>query len=119
MCVLAALLVAGLLEGRLPKRSVAQLGGVGAIGGLRAADRCQRRDPQHERLFYIGCGAVGPGTGLSTVSNLSLMLDMTTADKVGLFMGAWGMANALSRLPARWWAGVLRDLVAQLTAAAR
>jgi BCD family chlorophyll transporter-like MFS transporter len=54
------------------------------------------------------------GTGLSTVSNLSLMLDMTTADKVGLFIGAWGMANALSRLLGSVISGAVRDLAARL-----
>jgi BCD family chlorophyll transporter-like MFS transporter len=41
------------------------------------------------------------------------MLDMTTASKVGLFIGAWGMANAVSRLIGSILGGALRDLVAQ------
>jgi BCD family chlorophyll transporter-like MFS transporter len=42
------------------------------------------------------------------------MLDMTTADKVGLFIGAWGMANALSRLLGSVISGAVRDLAARL-----
>ena len=57
---------------------------------------------------------LGLGTGLSTVSNLSLMLDMTTA-RVGLFIGAWGMADALARLLGTVLSGVVRDLVANLS----
>jgi BCD family chlorophyll transporter-like MFS transporter len=42
------------------------------------------------------------------------MLDMTTADKVGLFIGAWGMANAISRLIGSILGGMVRDLVTQI-----
>jgi BCD family chlorophyll transporter-like MFS transporter len=95
VCVLAALITAGVLEGRLPKRRVAQAGGWVALVGfvLIAASGIL----VGQRIFYIGVVLLGVGTGLSTVSNLSLMLDMTTAGKVGLFIGAWGMANAFSR----------------------
>jgi BCD family chlorophyll transporter-like MFS transporter len=59
---------------------------------------------------------LGTGTGLSTVSNLSLMLDMTTAAKVGLFIGAWGMANAASRLIGALLSSAVRDILTQLLA---
>jgi MFS transporter, BCD family, chlorophyll transporter len=113
VCVLAALLAAGAMEGRLPKRSVAQLGGWGALIGfvLIAASGILLNNS----VFYSGVVLLGVGTGLSTVSNLSLMLDMTTADKVGLFIGAWGMANALSRMLGSVLGGAVRDLVASLT----
>ncbi len=65
-------------------------------------------------VFYSGVVMLGVGTGLSTVSNLSLMFSMTTSDKVGLFIGAWGMANAISRLLGSVIAGAVRDLVAQI-----
>jgi BCD family chlorophyll transporter-like MFS transporter len=112
VCVLAALLVAGALEGRLPKRTVAQVGGWGALSGfvLIAVSGVLLNDS----IFYAGVVLLGAGTGLSTVSNLSLMLDMTTADKVGLFIGAWGMANALSRLLGSVLSGAVRDLAARL-----
>jgi BCD family chlorophyll transporter-like MFS transporter len=113
VCVLAALLVAGAMEGRLPKRSVAASGGWGAfLGFLLIATSGVLTNSS---IFYTGVVLLGIGTGLSTVSNLSLMLDMTTAEKVGLFIGAWGMANALSRLLGSVLGGAVRDLVAQLT----
>ncbi|OGO33632.1 MAG: PUCC protein [Chloroflexi bacterium RBG_16_57_11] len=113
VCVLAALLVAGALESRVPKRSVAAFGGWGALVGfvLIALSGVLTSSS----VFYSGVVLLGVGTGLSTVSNLSLMLDMTTADKVGLFIGAWGMANALSRLLGSVLGGAVRDLVAHLT----
>jgi BCD family chlorophyll transporter-like MFS transporter len=46
------------------------------------------------------------------------MLDMTTVDKVGLFVGVWGMANAASRLTGNLLGGVLRDGITQLSGSA-
>jgi BCD family chlorophyll transporter-like MFS transporter len=71
----------------------------GAIGNLSA--------------FYLGVVILGFGTGSSTTSNLSLMLDMTT-EKVGLFIGAWGVANALSRFIGTLMSGVVRDIAASI-----
>jgi BCD family chlorophyll transporter-like MFS transporter len=113
VCVLVALLAAGAMEGRLAKRSVAQIGGWGALSGFVLITLSGILS--NNGVFYFGVVLLGLGTGLSTVSNLSLMLDMTTADKVGLFIGAWGMANALSRLIGSVLSGAVRDLVARLT----
>ncbi len=111
VCVLIALLVAGALEGRVNKRIVAAIGGWSAllgfvlilVSGLLV----------NQSVFYGGVVLLGTGTGLSTVSNLSLMLDMTVASNVGLFIGAWGMANAISRLIGTVLGGVVRDVVTQ------
>ncbi len=64
-------------------------------------------------IFYSGVVLLGLGTGASSVSNLSLMLDMTTPS-VGLFMGAWGVANALSRFIGTLMGGMVRDLFTNL-----
>ena len=110
-CMLAMLAVAGILEGRVNKRSMARLGGLVALAGfvLIVASGLAHS----LTVFYAGIMLLGTGTGLSTVSNLSLMLDMTTEGSVGLFIGAWGMANALSRLLGSVMGGALRDTVSQ------
>ncbi len=113
VCVLVALLAAGALENRISKRTVAGLGGGGAllgfllivVSGLTAS----------LGVFYSGVVFLGIGTGLATVSNLSLMLDMTVASNVGLFIGAWGMSNAISRLLGTILGGVVRDVVTRLS----
>jgi MFS transporter, BCD family, chlorophyll transporter len=112
ICFLAALVVAGLLEGRIPKRSIAVWGGWGALVGfvLIAGSGLI----SNQSVFYSGVVLLGVGSGLSTVSNLSLMLDMTTAGNVGLFIGAWGMANAISRLVGSVLGGIVRDTIANL-----
>ena len=111
-CVLVMLLAAGFLETRISKRAIARLGAVTAILGflLIAGSGLAAQ----KSIFYAGVVFLGLGTGLSTVSNLSLMLDMT-AVRVGLFIGAWGVADAMARFAGTLLAGVVRDLLAHLT----
>ncbi len=109
---LASLMAGGLVEGRVSKLTVARIGswsGVAAfaliiLSGLQT----------NLVLFYGGVVLLGLATGLATVSNLSLMLDMTISGSVGLFMGAWGMASSLARLTGNILSGVVRDTVAQI-----
>ncbi len=60
-------------------------------------------------LFYFGVITLGLATGLSTVSNLSLMLDMTSVGSIGMFIGAWGMASAIARLSGNLLSGAIRE----------
>jgi BCD family chlorophyll transporter-like MFS transporter len=112
VCVLVALLVAGILEGRIGKRSVARIGGLGALVGFLMI--LISGVIVSQSVYYGGVIFLGIGTGLATVSNLSLMLDMTTPEKVGIFIGAWGMSNAVSRLLGTVLGGAVRDTVNQL-----
>lgn len=106
---LVTLLLANWLQRRSSKRTVAVVGNWGAliafaligVSGLMHSTSA----------FYSGVVLLGLGTGLSTVSNLSLMLDMTTPQNVGLFIGAWGVANALSRLTGQVIGGAVRDMI--------
>ncbi len=113
VCVLIALLVAGALEGRLSKRAIAYLGGGGALLGFILI--FFSGVTLNTAVFYSGVVFLGVGTGLATVSNLALMLDMTVASNVGLYIGAWGMANAASRLIGTILGGVVRDVVTNLS----
>src|SRR5512139_1473637 len=69
----------------------------------------------NKHVFYSGVTLLGIGTGLSTVANLSLMFDLTVPGMVGLYIGAWGFSNALSRLVGSILAGVVRDVVTLAT----
>lgn len=108
VCVLLAFVVANLFEARFSKKWVARAGALTAIGGFVLISGGGVLE--QVAVFYIGVVLLGLGTGLATISNLSLMFDMTTA-RVGMFMGAWGVANALSRLIGTLSAGVLRDVL--------
>jgi BCD family chlorophyll transporter-like MFS transporter len=113
--VLAAILLAGALEGRVPRRSMAQTGNLGALLGFLVIIASGGMGSLS--IFYTGVALLGIGTGLSTVANLSLMFDLTVPEKVGLFIGAWGLSNALSRLTGSVLGGVVRDVVTQVTGA--
>jgi BCD family chlorophyll transporter-like MFS transporter len=111
--VLLAIIVAGLLEGRVSKRLVAQLGNTGALLGFIVI--VISGILINQTVFYTGVILLGIGTGLSTVSNLSLMFDLTMPGMVGLYIGAWGFSNALSRLTGSILGGAVRDVVTQAT----
>ncbi len=110
---LIAFLVTGALEGRVAKKTLAQAGNLGALAGfvLIVASGLTHSLP----IFYAGLTLLGFGTGVSTVANLSLMFDLTVAGKVGLYIGAWGFSNGLSRLTGILLAGVLADGLTQAT----
>jgi len=114
--VLLAIIVAGFLEGRVSKRLVAQLGNTGALLGFIVIVISGIFLSKH--VFYTGVTLLGIGTGLSTVANLSLMFDLTVPGMVGLYIGAWGFSNALSRLTGSILGGVVRDVVTQATGVA-
>ena len=110
---LLAFIIAGFLDGRVKKRYVAQTGNLGALigfviivlSGLIA----------NKITFYVGITLLGLGTGLSTIANLSLMFDLTVPEKVGLYIGAWGFSNGLSRLVGLLMAGIVADLATRVT----
>ena len=109
---LVALVAAGALERRVSKRRIAFWGGgIALVGFVLIASSGILINTS---VFYAGVILLGTGTGFSTVSNLSLMLDMTTAAKVGLYIGAWGMANAASRLIGALLSGVVRDILTRV-----
>ena len=113
-CVLLSLVIAGVLEGRIDKRNIARFGGMSAIAAIVIiviSGMILR-----ESLFYTGVVLLGLATGVASVSNLSLMLDMTVEGRVGMFMGAWGMADSFARLTGSVMSGAVRDLVSQMAA---
>jgi len=105
--MLLSLVASSFLERWIPKKKVAFMSAwIAMLGFLLIAASGILTSTS---LFYSGVVFLGLGTGASSVSNLSLMLDMTTS-RVGLFMGAWGVANALSRFIGTLMGGVVRDL---------
>ncbi len=111
--VLIAIVIAGALEGRVHKRTVAQFGNTGALLGFIVIFLSGIL--LNPNVFYAGVVLLGLGTGLATVSNLSLMFDLTVPGMVGLYIGAWGFSNALSRLTGSVLGGAVRDVVTQIT----
>jgi len=114
--VLIAIIIAGFLEGRVQKRVVAQAGNLGALAGFIVI--VVSGFSRSIGIFYTGVTLLGIGTGLSTVANLSLMFELTVTGNVGLYIGAWGFSNAMSRLTGSLLGGIVRDGVTQATGAA-
>jgi len=111
-CFLICLVVAALLERRLGKRTIVIIGSVGTA--LAFATLVVSGLLHSMPFFYTGVILLGLFIGLATVSNLSLMLEMTRAGQVGLFIGAWGMADAVARLVGDLVGGMVRDGVGKL-----
>lgn len=108
---LIAFIVAGFLDGRIKKKYVAQTGNLAALFGFVTI--VVSGFVASQTVFYVGITLLGFGTGISTIANLSLMFDLTVPEKVGLYIGAWGFSNGLSRLVGLLMAGVVADLATQ------
>lgn len=110
---LIAFIVAGFMERRVRKKVIAQIGNIGALVGFLIIIVSGLMSSLS--LFYPGIILLGFGTGISTVANLSLMFELTVPEKVGLYIGAWGFSNGLSRLTGLLMAGVVADVATQVT----
>ena len=105
---LVAFFVAGFMEGRVEKKKIAQMGNVFAILGFLLI--IVSGFTRSLTIFYPGIMMLGFGTGIATVANLSLMYNLTVREEVGLYIGAWGFSNGLSRLIGLLMAGVVADI---------
>ncbi len=110
---LVAFFVAGLMERRVEKKKIAQMGNVFAILGFLLI--MVSGIARSLVIFYPGIMMLGFGTGIATVANLSLMYNLTVREEVGLYIGAWGFSNGLSRLLGLLMAGVVADIATKLT----
>ena len=113
MTLIALLLWGFLLSRWMSEKTGALIGALIATAGLLLIAASGLLD--REALFVPGVAALGFGTGIATATNLALMLDMTTPEQVGLFIGAWGLADALARGAGMLLGGVLRDIVSGAT----
>jgi BCD family chlorophyll transporter-like MFS transporter len=65
---------------------------------------------QQENILKLAMTLFGCTAGMATIGGISLMLDLTAAETAGTFIGAWGLAQAVSRALATVVGGVLLDL---------
>ncbi len=101
-------LAGGLIVRRLGKRTTAGLGAlVAAAAFALLAGAAAGRDPS---LVPPVIFLMGLGMGFFNVGGLSLMMDLTAEGRVGLFMGAWTLAQALANGFSGVGGGVLHDL---------
>ena len=72
---------------------------------------------QQPRTLQIAMVLFGVAAGVATVGGISLMLDLTAAKTAGTFIGAWGLAQAMSRGLATLIGGIILDIGKSIFAA--
>ncbi len=65
---------------------------------------------QQEIVLKIAMVLFGIAAGMATIGGISLMLDLTAAETAGTFIGAWGLAQAMSRALATVAGGIVLDI---------
>ncbi len=65
---------------------------------------------QQPKILQSAMVLFGAATGIATIGGISLMLDLTAAETAGTFIGAWGLAQAISRGLATFIGGVILDI---------
>lgn len=110
---LIAFFVAGYMERRVEKKKIAQMGNIFATLGFLVI--VVSGVTRSLGIFYIGIMLLGFGTGIATVANLSLMYNLTVREDVGLYIGAWGFSNGISRGVGLLMAGIVADAATRLT----
>jgi len=65
---------------------------------------------QQPKMLQGAMVLFGIAAGIATVGGISLMLDLTAAKTAGTFIGAWGLAQAMSRGIATLTGGVILDI---------
>ena len=113
MLTLVAFFVAGFMERRVAKKKIAQMGNAFALLGFLLI--MVSGIARSLAVFYPGIMFLGFGTGIATIANLSLMYNLTVRDEVGLYIGAWGFSNGLSRLIGLLMAGIVADIATSIT----
>ncbi|MGB5633991.1 MAG: BCD family MFS transporter [Waterburya sp.] len=65
---------------------------------------------QQPKILQSAMVLFGIAAGITTVGGISLMLDLTAAKTAGTFIGAWGLAQAMSRGLATLIGGIILDI---------
>lgn len=111
--VLVTLILGGfVLVNRLGKQPTTLLGALIATGGFALIVASGLLG---EFLFQPGVLIFGLGTGLIVAGAVALMMDMTDPLHAGVFMGAWGTAQAFGNGFGTLFSGVVRDAALLLT----
>jgi BCD family chlorophyll transporter-like MFS transporter len=98
----------GWLARRFGKRAATGLGAV--VAAIAFALLATASIGSYLPLVKPGIFIMGLGMGIFTVGGLVLMMDLTVKEQVGLFMGAWTLAQALANGLASVGGGILHDL---------
>jgi BCD family chlorophyll transporter-like MFS transporter len=100
--------IGAVLVRRIGHKPTASLGiGVAVVALLLVAASAPL---QQLPLLLAGVVVLGVGCGMLETTNLAYMMSMTDARNAGMFMGAWGLAQAVGVGSGNILGGALRDL---------
>ena len=97
----------GWLTGRLGNKAATGLGAV--VSAIAFALLTLASAGEYLSLVRPAIFVTGLGMGIFTVGGLALMMDLTVKEQVGLFVGAWTLAQALANGLASVGGGILHD----------
>jgi BCD family chlorophyll transporter-like MFS transporter len=83
------------------------------VGSLGFAAVTLAGQPDGVATFLSGVVLIGMGRGLLIIGGLSLVMGLSDRDHAGLFLGLWGISQALAQGFGTIAAGVTRDLFAR------
>jgi BCD family chlorophyll transporter-like MFS transporter len=98
----------GWLTKRLGKKAATGVGAV--VSAIAFAFLALASVGRYLPLVRPAIFITGLGMGIFTVGGLALMMDLTVKEQVGLFMGAWTLAQALANGLASVGGGILHDV---------
>jgi BCD family chlorophyll transporter-like MFS transporter len=112
LAMIAAVVMAGWLlwRGRSPALPIVAGCTIGALGFLAITVAGQAGATW---LFHVGVAGIGIGRGLFIVASISLVMALADGQHVGLFVGLWGVMQALAQGTGTIGGGFVRDLVQQ------
>ena len=93
---------------RIGKRKTAQLGCLMAAGCFILI--ILSGFTQNPQSLQVALLLFGLAAGITTSGGISLMLDLTAAETAGVFIGAWGLAQAIARAIATFSGGAILDI---------
>lgn len=108
--MIVAVAIAGWLlwRGRLPSLPILSGCAVGALGFLTVSLSSRSIDVS---LFRSGVALIGVGRGLFIVGSIALVMSLADRAHTGLFMGLWGVMQALAQGFGTIGGGLVRDIV--------
>lgn len=107
--ILAGMALSGfVIVPRIGKKRSAQLGCLGAAVCFLLV--IVSGATQVQEVLKVAVMLFGLSSGVLTNGAVTLMLDLTAAETAGTFVGAWGLAQALSQASATVLGGTLLDL---------
>ncbi|MDZ4720387.1 MAG: BCD family MFS transporter [Roseiflexaceae bacterium] len=114
VAMIAAIVIAGILlwQGGKPALPILIGCAVGALGFLVIS---LASNEANVTMFRMGVALIGMGRGLFIVGSVAIVMTLADRNHAGLFMGLWGVMQALAQGFGAIGGGLARDIAEQVT----